>query len=1615
VKLLKSLILLRKKERLKKTKRTSKKGKDIDTSERRESEGEINPEEEEEFMTVSKEQPSDSDKYEVVEGTTNMGKYFNKNKKKKKDKKASSEEEEEETEEKKGKYIKKKIKDQDNLDKKPYIYYKPQRDKNAKVKPITRIGKKTEIGKLLEEYAFLRTNTFSLKNLDPEIKIDKKRALLLDLLNDKEQKTKMILWEAFCIWRGNVMEKYRKMAQVLKFMKQGSLKNLDKILLKKFAKMKNPRYYIIAMKKFVDHLFFDIEALKDAFSKWKKFVSDENLIYIKTKLLYAIYRNHKEDKLRNIITKYKDQKAADILKENNGEYPEDIKTLLEHYFKIWKSILPYDIKEILNGEKIVIDRSKLQQFKKNKFKDQIEEFERRVKAEEEALRRKYELKDNDIVIMDTKGNIVDIREWRNDPLKRVVTIRYRLEKYYKMKYFLKWYYTTRVMMAIDRLAPLIEGREKLINYMRYKPALLFFKLLKLNNPEMYLPKLNRLIKLLTKACPLIFDPYKTFMKGIILNNRINALNKLLDKIDAITSEYYLRLYLNKWKNNVNEIKEEKRKLLLSVIKKKINDEREITNNRKNELLKRILDRDNKRILHKFKQALKLWAFIAKVPFYVENGAITTIDGRAVTPDNVQELTENNILTSVLGQDVLAKIGDYIISTPEQKEEWLKEKLSKFIKRLEDKNKTLLRTKLYQWKSNVNYSQIIEGVKAIQRYVRRKLGHRLQKKRKEIVGKFIKKLVYRRINQVSKISQLDKILRKIYSFKKIIEKLKVYHKTKNQSDVLKVLVKKLDEKYKQILKKTYFQRWNNISEGIYNNEIDALTLIQATFRSYLMKKKVKGLLKRKALIKKFIKRKEHRCLLEYAFNKWNKNAMLVLCNESAIPIQRRFRQYYAMLKLKKLRDISDNYKNLCQALSHISGKPEEFFNKLKKIRKTKVLGDLAEKLGDKKRDNIKDAFDKLKSNNKLTLLENIITKTDDREHNKLKYYLDKWRRQVNKRHKIEDKIGALFDKKEEKEKLKLNLVLQRWLYNSQLIKYDINKIRIGFFCKKILYKLGKKKESIDAQKKWHKLSYQLLHGDVKADIKDILRQNKYAFGLKKLTQGINKKNKKNVLDKLLNNDKENKWVQKMKNIVDFMDKNNSTLSLKNYFKKWNKINKTINNKEKALQNALENLDYLSKLKRVKTLNDVFVNKKLFNTVKNVKSLVALRRLIALAKEDKKNTDLSNDLVKAHDEILKDLKTKFMAKLYKLYANKILDNFMKKLIKLQLKKALGPKSEFMNKLNLIALNDKEFGYKNINKIDIQPTIKKLHFKKKEKEVTDKDLLENKIKSNAIAFNAIIPDILDYINDICMKRKKDVYEILKIKARNEKFVKLLQSYINKKYSNEQHKLLDYLITNKRIQETEGPLQSELFKLLRKYVLYIMFNKDDIKELSRTLNIINVLKVTLIDKELSSDRWLRTLIRKWRFLAFSKSMSKKKLAYLYKHFHVNYLEMANNVFGEQDSNPSVIKEFERFGSNVGIWENEKPDFANQIKHAKTMGRRITFTAPSTFGRLLGKKDEEDKKEKKDVKEIKVESKKKKDDEEDEKEEKPKKIAKKGKKYSEEEEEEEEYENEENEEENEK
>jgi hypothetical protein len=73
---------------------------------------------------------------------------------------------------------------------------------------------------------------------------------------------------------------------------------------------------------------------------------------------------------------------------------------------------------------------------------------------------------------------------------------------------------------------------------------------------------------------------------------------------------------------------------------------------------------------------------------------------------------------------------------------------------------------------------------------------------------------------------------------------------------------------------------------------------------------------------------------------------------------------------------------------------------------------------------------------------------------------------------------------------------------------------------------------------------------------------------------------------------------------------------------------------------------------------------------------------------------------------------------------------------------------------------------------------------------------------------------------------------------------------------------------------------------------------------------------------------------------MAKRKLELMYKNLHVSYLQMANEVFGDEDStyNASVVKEFERFGNDVGMWGNENPYFPSENGLVKTVNKKYVF-----------------------------------------------------------------------------
>ncbi len=101
----------------------------------------------------------------------------------------------------------------------------------------------------------------------------------------------------------------------------------------------------------------------------------------------------------------------------------------------------------------------------------------------------------------------------------------------------------------------------------------------------------------------------------------------------------------------------------------------------------------------------------------------------------------------------------------------------------------------------------------------------------------------------------------------------------------------------------------------------------------------------------------------------------------------------------------------------------------------------------------------------------------------------------------------------------------------------------------------------------------------------------------------------------------------------------------------------------------------------------------------------------------------------------------------------------------------------------------------------------------------------------------------------------------------------------------------------------------------------------------------MVMMHKTIAYQRFIRELVRKWRFSAFIQSISRRKLELMYKNLHVSYLQMANELFGEKgEKNGSVIKEFERIATRMGIFTNEDYNSINEENFCEKITKRYVF-----------------------------------------------------------------------------
>ncbi|MBP3800688.1 MAG: hypothetical protein J6I85_01450, partial [Clostridia bacterium] len=430
-----------------------------------------------------------------------------------------------------------------------------------------------------------------------------------------------------------------------------------------------------------------------------------------------------------------------------------------------------------------------------------------------------------------------------------------------------------------------------------------------------------------------------------------------------------------------------------------------------------------------------------------------------------------------------------------------------------------------------------------------------------------------------------------------------------------------------------------------------------------------------------------------------------------------------------------------------------------------------------------------------------------------------------------------------------------------------------------------------------------------DMVNKLKKDLTKVGLDQFKEGANFNNKVRYLRNIFTNDERYYYPYKVE-----------------YFNRWVKNTEKLREREDALK---ESFDLMS----VKSLNlaaDAVKNACLVRALNKIvpvaRSYDFLDRLRRVAERNSDYSKFKDNLVSVRDEVDAEAKEKLLRRLYKVYYYKLIDKLFGRLQNLQEEYKKNHANYFFYKL---LLSKRETSNKE-DSLEVIPKQKRMVFRgkatKKLKAPEDRNVLK-----------MILPSLVRFLDDKFLEQKQWAMDSLLNKWRSEKFAKLYKIFSNKTINPPKRDLVDLMKAEYLYMNGLGASNCDLFKLLRRY--WIRMVCSNMYGPSRVYKTLYLIKMIMMHKAIAYQRYIRELIRKWRFSAFIQNISRRKLELLYKNLHVSYLQMANEMFGDKgDKNASVVKEFERLATRMGVFTNEDYNNPNEENFCEKINKKYVF-----------------------------------------------------------------------------
>jgi hypothetical protein len=521
---------------------------------------------------------------------------------------------------------------------------------------------------------------------------------------------------------------------------------------------------------------------------------------------------------------------------------------------------------------------------------------------------------------------------------------------------------------------------------------------------------------------------------------------------------------------------------------------------------------------------------------------------------------------------------------------------------------------------------------------------------------------------------------------------------------------------------------------------------------------------------------------------------------------------------------------------------------------------------------------------------------------LKSWNDKTNRIVNSENRMNNinyTISLVVEKINEKLRDYVRLYFLKWIRKTGLLKMESSAITIQNFVRD-------KFQNTIIRSKWRRFADQLEIKNAKLNRNELFRRLRIKKGIEGLEKNVTVGIQKAMWREFCRLTHHNQIISMARIIFKNYEKRNQIILQAFIFKKWRTQIYKLKKKELGCSKIFKCLSLRNALISAEILGSAFKLKKLLRFIR----LVLLKDVFIQLQLRRKNIIiLKNNLLvfdKCDDYLHQENKQAFVNKIFKfLIFKKILKmiNTLDKFSNIKVKN--DRMEEFFDKLKTQHNSNIQYTSSTSGTFNKDETKKGQEFSFKRSTVNPKKVQSVKIKRSPYIY--VIPHLFKRLEKLQRDNNKYVFNSLKIYV----FSKLVNNY-NKR--NSIAPLIKNLKNNYEYLQSIPKTKEGLKTLLHKYFAKLVYDK--LKDISKVFQLAYLFKLSLMHKDIAKKHFIREVIRLWKFAAFMRKVSKKKMEAMYKTMQTSYLTMANEVFGDDEH--GLIKEFEVFGNSIGMFTNE-------------------------------------------------------------------------------------------------